>query len=97
MRHNIVLVLIAALLLSGCVFPIQRTSPDPPVAPDLIEEPSDSEDFDRPVDSKAESPAASAPSIPAPAGDAAHSVPSDDPQIAVFWYAMADTRVEELR
>ena len=97
MRHNIVLVLIAALLLSGCVFPIQRTSPDPPVAPDLIEEPSDLEDFDRPVDSEAESPAAPAPSIPAVAGDAAYSVPSDDPQIAVFWYAMADARVEELR
>lgn len=91
MKRCVVLIMMAALLLSGCVIPIQRVSPDPTVAPAAASDRSESEAFDRPV-----SPEAAASSIPAPAGETAHP-PAADPQIAVFWYAMADARVEELR
>ena len=95
---RLICLLCALLLLSGCVFPIQQVSPDPtpPAAPlpseeaDAPEEPWQAPDISEPV-------AMPIPNLePVPAADSA-SVAVTDPKLALFWYAMADARVYELR
>ncbi len=97
MKRIIAIFLSFVMLLSGCVFPLQQVSPDPtPAVSADVASPSDSKDFDRPVDSAATANTASVPSAPMPEGTATRQA-IDEPRVAFFWYAMADARVEDLR
>ena len=98
-RLRLTAVLCACLLLSGCVIPLQRVSPDP--VPSVM--PAVSEhDGSSPVvpASSPDSAAAESPeSLPGQAAVPAVSDarPISDPKLALFWYTMADARVFELR
>ncbi len=90
---------LAAVLLSACVFPLQPVSPDPvaPVSASPSPEISPSplpEPAPLPLDNSS-SPLPDVVQMPLPEELAAPRI--DEPRLAVFWYAMADAHVYDLR
>ena len=82
------------LLLSGCLFPLQRVSPDP-----VVSSPAQAADA---VPADVLSPGPTDRTEAVGADTEAVSVPSGhagirEPKLAVFWYAMADAHVFQLR
>ncbi|MBQ9664765.1 MAG: substrate-binding domain-containing protein [Oscillospiraceae bacterium] len=96
---KLALLLCICLLLSGCAFPLQRVSPDPVAIPTATEEPA-APTF-RPGDFAIPAPPADAGGALAEPAETPVTVPAlrpiAEPKLALFWYAMADARVFELR
>ncbi len=96
-------ILCSALLLSACVFPVQRVSPDPilpgtefyPVEGEFTEDTEYMEEADFP-DGTDLSDGEIYPEDEAEDSDAI-TADLSEPKLAVFWYAMADARVFEMR
>ena len=105
-RSFCLFLILALFLLCGCVFPLQRVSPDPTPAPTPEPTPT-------PTPSPTPSPSSgfdpSDFAIPAPGfeleeddaaaqpAESASLSPLAEPKLAVFWYAMADAQVFALR
>ena len=93
--HVILFAVILAELLSGCVLPVQRVSPDPTAAlPQstlpLIQDPSvSSEDYSVTM------PAPETPRTSDPSDSGLSAI--TEPKLALFWYAMADAHVYDMR
>ena len=99
MKRKILLPLLLCVLtlLSACVFPVQRVSPDPtlPVRePAAEQEASEAEPWQAPAGSKP-SRCRSPESMPEEEDRA--GILTEAPKLALFWYAMADAGVFELR
>lgn len=87
-----ILLILPLILLSGCIFPLQRVSPDP----DRIDATADSVFYSPDITNTAPiSDADEEPSLELPSASSVS--PIQDPKLAVFWYAMADAHVFELR
>ncbi len=90
------MLLTVILLLSGCVYPLQHTSPDS----ELIFHPDTDAAAAQPVSDAASSDSVTGGtsefSVPSPEFTPV-SAPIAEPRLAIFWYAMADARVEDLR
>ena len=92
LRICLLAVLICAMCLSGCVFPLQRVSPDP-----LILESDAPEDSDSAVYTLPDLEPAPASSENSSSSSSASLSEISEPKLAVFWYAMADAHVFDLR
>ena len=87
------LLLISVFLLSGCILPLQHTSPDPVLSIPASEQISEPEDIisSAPVPGSV-SDLQSVPQLSSPGSSAI-----GEPNLAIFWYAMADAHVFDLR
>ena len=86
-------VLLCMLLLSGCIFPLQYASPDPVPSALPGEEPLTSTSLIE----ASEQPVIASPDQTPAFSAAPEPQPIDNPKLAVFWYAMADAHVFDLR
>ena len=92
LRFRLLAVLIFTLFLSGCIFPLQHASSDPTAHGSGFSNSSDSAVYTLPDVDPA--PAQARESDLSSAGAPAEMA---EPKLAVFWYAMADAHVFDLR
>ena len=91
LHFRLLAVLVLTLFLSGCIFPVQHVSPDPRIHGSDLSDSSDAAVYTLPD--------AEPTSAPALESDISSGTPAGitEPKLAIFWYAMADAHVFELR